>query len=177
MAEDLTRNRMAVEANSRIADRANAGIAWGTNSRPAHSPIGWFGSPTSGVTARWQPDSFNAGDTSALNATFVLRYVANMFTAIRRARIIIRYHDFGFVTTLTDQTAMASTSVAAGNFNAHNFPSVRAGADMSLTAFRNDLDAMWNLYVNTMRNSTVTLSHDVCHTNCHSNCHDSRTRR
>jgi len=179
MTEQITRNRLAVQANSRIRDRCNSGISWGTNSYPANSLSWWFGGTTAGRGESLSRDSFNAGDTDASQVVERLRSFANIFAAIRRTRIVIyrTHHQLGSE-VIYDGTAVAHTAYSVGAFaNGVPVSAVRNGVTMDLGMLNDSIDELYSAYVSNCRNTTLDLTNTVCHSSCHSNCHTARGRR
>lgn len=177
MTEEIRRSRMATNANSRIRNRCNSGISWGTNAYPQHSLPDWFGGTTAGSTAAFDASQFEAGEPNAPQAIDVLRYVSNFFGAIRTTRIIIYMSHYSLgQTVVSDQTAVANLSLAAAFSNNVAMP-FGNNSEMDLTVFNQACDAIYNSYVATCRNQTQTLTNTICHTSCHSSCHSNRGRR
>lgn len=179
MTEQITRSRLATQGNSRLRDRCNSGISWGSNNMPANALAGWFGGSSSGRNENLSRDSFSAGDTDASQAVARLRSFANAFAAIRRTRIVIyRTHYQLGNEVIYDDTAIAHTAYSAGAF-ANNVPvsALRAGVEMDLGTLNASIDELYNAYVAACRNTTLTLTNTVCHSSCHSNCHCARGRR
>lgn len=179
MTEQITRNRVAIQANSRIRDRCNSGISWGTDNYPANSLAGWFGGTTAGLGESLSRDSFNAGDTDASQVVDRLRSFANVFAAIRRTRIVIyRTHYQLGNEVIYDGTAVAHTAYPVGAF-ADGVPvsAVRNGVTMDLGALNESIDELYTAYASNCRTTTLDLTHTVCHSSCHGNCHCARGRR
>lgn len=177
MTEVLTRNRMAVNANSLIRNRCNAGIGWGTNNYPQYSLPEWFAGTNAGSGAAFSAGQFAGGNTNAQQAIDVLKYVANLFGGIRTTRIVIYMSHYSLgQTVVSDQTAVAHTiySVAFSNNVAMPFA---AGNDMNIDVFNDACNRLYNQYVASARNNVVTLTNTICHTSCHTSCHSSRGRR
>lgn len=179
MTEVITRNRMAVEANSRIRDRCNSGISWGSNNYPANSLAGWFGGTTAGRSDTLSAGHFQAGEPDASQAVDRLRSFANGFAAIRRTRIVIyRTHYKAGNQVIYDGTAVAHTAYSVGAYaNGVPVSALRAGVEMDINTLRTSIDELYNQYVASARNTTLTLTNTICHSSCHSNCHCARGRR
>lgn len=179
MTEVLTRNRMATQANARIRDRCNSGITWGTNSYPANALVGWFGGTTAGITTSMSRNNFTAGEPDPAQAAAALRTFANNFARIRRTRIVIYRTHYQLGSTVDyDGTAVAHTATSAGAF-ANNVPvsGLRPGVEMDINTLNASIDELYNAYVASARNTTLTLTNTICHSSCHSNCHSARGRR
>lgn len=179
MAEVLTRNRMGVEAMSRIRARCNSGISWGTNNYPGGSIPGWFYGDTNGRAETVGAGNFQAGAPAAAQAKAVLRNFANTFGNIRLMRILIyRSHYVVGQELIYDGTAVANSVYGVGDFaSAAPLAPIVGGAPMSLSQFQASCDQLWNYYNAYCRASPVTVSNVICHTSCHSNCHCARGRR
>lgn len=179
MAEVITRNRVAVEANARIRNRCNSGISWGTNNYPGGSNPGWFAGDTNGRAEALGAGNFAAGKPAPTQAKAVLRWFANIFGGIRLMRILIyRSHYVVGQELIYDGTAVAHTIYGVGDFAA-NAPlgTLYHGAPLDLSNVQSSCDELWNYYNAYCRASPVTVSNVICHTSCHSNCHCARGRR
>lgn len=179
MAEVITRNRVAVEANARIRNRCNSGISWGTNNYPAGSNPGWFAGDTNGRGEALAAGNFSAGVPGAANAKAVLRWFANIFGGIRAMRILIYRTHYQLGNQLIyDGTAVAHSIYGVGDFaSAAPLAPLNKNIALDLSDLQASCDELWNYYVAYCRNSAVTVSNVICHTSCHSNCHCARGRR
>lgn len=182
MTEILTRNRLAVAANSRIRDRCNSGISWGSNNYPANSLPGWFGGSSSGLNASLSAGSFQAGEPDAAQTAARLRSFANQFAAIRLMRIVIYRSKSGYsnntADVIYDGTAVAHSAYSVGAFaNTVAMSKLHAGVELDITDLNSSVDELWNAYVANARSSALTRTNTVCHSSCHSSCHASRGRR
>lgn len=183
MTEEITRNRIAMSANSRIRDRCNSGISWGSNYYPANSDPAWFGGPTSGLAVSMTRADLNAGEPSASQTITALRAFANRFAVIRTIRILIYRSKSGYSSgngniLEYDGTAVAHSAYSSGAFaNGVALSALRGGVEMNLTSLNNSLDQLWTAYVAGARNTVLNRERVICHTSCHSNCHCARGRR
>lgn len=178
MAEVITRNRMAVNANSILKNNMNSGISWGTNNYPANSIPGWFAGTTAGVDFTATVAHFQAGKPSASQTVAVLRNIANVFGGVRTTRIVIYYNNNGNLQVQYDGTAVANTIYGVGDFASQaNLGGLGVNTPLSLNMFNAACLALWNVYVANCRNQVLTLTNTVCHTSCHVSCHSSRGRR
>lgn len=183
MTEQITRNRIATQANARIRDRCNSGISWGTNNYPANSEPGWFGGTTGGRGDSLSRANFSAGEPSVSQAVAALRNFANQFSAIRTVQILIYRSRSGYSSgngniLEYNGTAVAHTAYSVGAFgNSPAMSLMREGVEMDLAALNTSIDELWTAYVSAARNTTLQLSRVICHTSCHSNCHCARGRR
>ncbi|MNZ21805.1 hypothetical protein D3C78_388860 [compost metagenome] len=180
MTEQITRNRLAVNANARIRDRCNSGISWGTNNYPAYSNPGWFAGTTGGLGHTLSAGSFSAGNPSASQAKAVFRYFANLFGGIKWVRILIYRSHYSLGSELIyDGQAIANTIYGSADYgSAAPLASLRDDVEMNLDVLNANLDELWNYYVAYCRSgNTMNLQNTICHTSCHVNCHCSRGRR
>ncbi|MNB72853.1 hypothetical protein D3C87_1193800 [compost metagenome] len=179
MAEVITRNRIAYEANVRIRDRCNSGISWGTNSYPGGSNPGWFAGDTNGRPEALSAANFVAGVPNASQAKAVLRWFANVFGGIRLTRILIyRSHYVVGLELIYDGTAMANTIYGVGDFAAAApLGTLYGQAPLDMSNIQSNCDELWNYYYAYCRASAIQVSNTICHTSCHSNCHCARGRR
>lgn len=179
MAEVITRNRLAVEANARIRNRCNSGISWGTNNYPGGSNPGWFAGDTNGRGEALGAGNFTAGPPGSAQAKAVLRWFANIFGGIRLMRILIYRSHYQLGNQLIyDGTAVAHTIYGVGDFAAAApLGTLYKGAPLDMSNFQANCDELWNYYNAYCRASPVTVSNVICHTSCHSNCHCARGRR
>lgn len=183
MTEQITRNRIALNANSRIRDRCNSGISWGTNNYPANSDPAWFGGPTSGLAVSMSRNDFSGGEPSVTQAVSALRTFANRFAAIRTIRILIYRSKSGYSSgngniLEYDGTAVAHSAYSSGaHANSVALSAMREGVEMDLATLNSSLDELWNAYVAGARNTVLNRERVICHTSCHSNCHCARGRR
>lgn len=179
MADIITRNRLAFEANARIRNRCNSGISWGTNNYPAGSNTGWFAGDTNGRGEVLSLGNFTAGQPGVAQAKAVFRWFANVFGGIRLMRILIYRSHYQVGTELIyDGTAVAHTIYGVGDFAA-NAPlsTLNPGYELDLSNVSASCDELWNYYYAYCRASAITVSNTICHTSCHSNCHCARGRR
>lgn len=183
MTEQITRNRIALQANARIRDRCNSGISWGTNNYPANSDPGWFGGTTAGHGGAMSRGSFSAGEPSVSQAVAALRSFANQFSAIRTVQILIYRSRTGYSSgngniLEYNGTAVANSAYSVGAYaNSPVMSLMREGVEMDLGTLNTSIDELWSAYVSAARNTTLQLSRVICHTSCHSNCHCARGRR
>ena len=179
-----TKGDVTSRANTRIRDRANSGLSWGTNNYPAGSLVGWFGGTTAGLTAGMNAGGLSGGTMSAANVIQRLREFTNTFARLRRMRITIAYgnnsgedfvnswDDIQYDGTAYGFSATAATPAGGGQAAISGIKGALRIADID-----NTVNNMYNAYVTHNRNNTISLYNRVCHTSCHDNCHCARGRR
>ncbi|QTH80265.1 hypothetical protein PA10_00065 [Pseudomonas phage pPa_SNUABM_DT01] len=178
MTEVIRRSRLAANANTILSNNMNAGIAWGTNNVPPNGLPGWFAGTTGGKGALFATEQFTAGEPQALQATQVLRYVANLFSGIRTCRVLIwRTHYAVGQELIFDVTAVGHTVYGVDFASGANLGALTEGTNMDLNVYNNACNALLSAYQNACRAQVLTLQNTICHTSCHTSCHSARGRR
>ena len=179
---DLRAQDAIARFNAVVADTANGGISWGTNSYPANSDGNWFGGSTGGVWDRPVTTDINQLNNEPNAALIRDRFFefAHRYCRVRLMRIVIYMNgDGGAVSTIYDGTAKAHARV--DQTVTPGFPGTTGGLAQANDATWSGLEA----WLAAMRDSVwwaqqnvVTNTNTVCHSSCHSSCHNSgRSRR
>lgn len=177
-----------------VVATANSNIVWGLNNRPSvyftSTYIGFepFGGDTTGKSIA--VSAANITDTLVTASTIynVLVQETQRYSNIRNLRAIVNVTGGGGNTpagpltpstpgAVFDQTQKAflsdtylqslGTPANAGVASGQNVRST------NLESFFANLQSQYNTY----RDTTVTITANVCHSSCHSSCHASRGRR
>lgn len=175
-----------------VAD-ANAGIVWGTNANPTHSDgtvvvaDASFGGSTAGRASTITGNSIKNGSEkiTAANITAAVRAETAAYLSIRnlRARLNVTgaggntgtRPTAGIVFDETKKAYMSSAYLPIGSVGAVSGEPV-ANTPVSVSGLQSYFTNLRTRY-RAVRDSTVTITKDVCHASCHSSCHGSRGRR
>ncbi len=169
-----------------VTATANAGITWGTNSKPfTEMPDATFGGTTSGRAISITGTNVSATPITASTIYNTLCAESQTYSNIRNlnARLNVRGGGGNTGTRPTAGIVYNNTAVAHLNtgyrqtqINATN-PSVSTGNAISSANLETLFDRLRTIYSSNYRATTQTVQIDVCHASCHSNCHSSRGRR
>lgn len=181
MTELITRNRLALNGNTTLRDRFRAGIQWGTDAIPPNARPEWFGGPVRGPDRDLYAADFSPGQPDAANATYVLRYFASQFSAIRLINVTIymQTSDVNGTTVPVYDQYQGIGHMAWGIEFAQgaDMSTIANGMDMDMQQYNIALERLYNAYHETCRNAPMLLTNTVCHSSCHDNCHEARGRR
>ncbi len=169
-----------------VTATANAGITWGTNSKPfTEMPDATFGGTTSGRAISITGTNVSATPITASTIYNTLCAESQTYSNIRNlnARLNVTGGGGNTGTRPTAGIVYNNTAVAHLNtgyrqtqINATN-PSVSTGNAISSANLETLFDRLRTIYSSNYRATTQTVQIDVCHASCHSNCHSSRGRR
>jgi hypothetical protein len=171
-----------------VQTRANESIVWGTNNMPKYFSSSTFGGTTSGRTSPLTASNLTTTEVNAANIYDVLRTETAAFSNIRLLRARINVTGVGGNTPLGpetpstsriifDQTSKAYLSTAyLQSVQAPATSGVDSGSVIARSGLEGFLTNLRGVY-DTYRDSTITLTVNVCHSSCHSSCHNSRGRR
>lgn len=168
-----------------VAANANASIVWGTNSKPfSEMSTSEFGGTTAGRAIGINGNNISGTQITAANIRSVLEAETAAYTNMRNLRARLNVTGGGGNTgsrptagIVYDRTRKAhlNTSRRAG-IGTPNNAGVTSGEqvdDSNLETYFSNLRTAYQ----GVRDSTVTITVNVCHASCHSSCHGSRGRR
>lgn len=192
LTNPVSRQNIVDRFSDYVTATANAGIVWGTNALPTHTDgtvvtlSGNFGGTTSGRAISINGDTLGASGSiiTAITIYNSLLTDTNRYTRIRKLRARLNVTGTGGNTgtrptagIIYDQTAVAHMNdtylQAIASVNNAGVASGQVIDDTNLETLFSNLRTEYN----TKRDTTVTLTRDVCHASCHSSCHGSRGRR
>ncbi|MEI6421940.1 MAG: hypothetical protein WCP55_06950 [Lentisphaerota bacterium] len=188
----ITKSSLITAINADVLNVSNALIQWyagNSNLYPNYGPWSFVsrdyypdgGTAVEGPSALTTPTTADIGDTLVTASTIYNTFVnySNVFTRIRRVRILKYYNSGGTYGLSFDQTAYISlnsyfqgtVSVPAGD--TANISSNHVASAANMNQFINDLQ----LSLDGINKGTLTFREYYCHSSCHGNCHNNRGRR
>lgn len=181
-----------------VTATANASIVWGTNARPFGEFVAGnmpgatpalpnaepFGGDTSGRAIGINGSSINATPITASTIYNTLVTETNAYTRLRRLQARLNVTGGGGNTGSRPTAGIVFDQTNKANMNTSFLQSVgspaNAGVASGQTISASGLESFFtNLQTayGTARDTTFTITVNVCHASCHSSCHGSRGRR
>ncbi len=181
-----------------VTATANASIIWGTNARPfaeftaANMPAATpslpnaepFGGTTTGRAIGITGTNINATPITASTIYNTLVSETNAYTRIRRLNARLNVTGGGGNTGSRPTAGIVYNQTNKANMNTSFLQSVgspanggvASGNEVSVTNLQAFFTNLQTAYA-TARDTTYTITVNVCHASCHSSCHGSRGRR
>lgn len=192
LTNPIEENNLAGRFADYVVATANAGIVWGTNANPTYTDGTEvvtdlaFGGTTAGRTNTLSGADLKGSTGNVINAasiTAAVRAETAAYLSIRnlQARLNVTgpggnagtRPTAGIVYDETNKAYLSSTyKLTLGSVTGNP----TANTPISATGLQSYFTNLRTAYT-TARDTTVTLTRNVCHASCHNSCHSSRGRR
>jgi hypothetical protein len=183
-----------------VTDHANGGIVWANNNNPKYTAVSpnitvvgdaYMGGSTSGKSIGITGADIKADGTDVIDASSIywaLNAETNRYTSIRKLRAKLNVtgeagdtnDDIGPVGDYGIQYDVTKIAYLSDDYLQTIDDPDNAGVAKDQVIDDTKLETLFDNFkaaYNTKRDTTVTITKDVCHASCHTSCHSSRGRR